>query len=179
MDVGSAKAIAREWIEANRQDWPDLRAAHLVGGIITMPDDAPFPATKDGDVHLFFTDGTPALRAEGFFLNIVAAEFGELLFEAGVKPVADYASPEVVLVRRKQGCVTARDRIRQSRRGRAEARAGMDPARPRLRPGQRYRRWSPGNPGLIEGRRRQHAGSDRIAFVDMTRSKRTSSRQEE
>lgn len=97
MDVGSAKAIAREWVEANRQDWPDLRAAHLVGGITTMPDDAPFPATKDVDVYLIFADGSPELRAEGPFLNIIAAGYGELLFEAGVKPVADYASPEVVL----------------------------------------------------------------------------------
>ena len=71
MDVGSAKAIAREWVEANRQDWPDLRAAHLVGGITTMPDDAPFPATKDVDVYLIFADGSPELRAEGPFLNII------------------------------------------------------------------------------------------------------------
>ena len=38
------------------------RAAHLVGGITAMPDDAPFPPTKDVDIHLVFADGSPALR---------------------------------------------------------------------------------------------------------------------
>jgi hypothetical protein len=97
MDVESARATSRDWVTTNLPDWPGLTAAHLVGGITTMPDDAPFPATRDVDVHLIFADGSPALRAEGPFLNIVAAEYGGLLFEAGVKPVADYASPELVL----------------------------------------------------------------------------------
>ncbi len=62
-----------------------------------MPDEAPFPAYKDVDMHLVFDDGSPALRPDGPFPNIMEVSYGGLLIEAGVKPVAEYGSPEAVL----------------------------------------------------------------------------------
>lgn len=54
MDARQAKQTVKAWVEANLGRWPGLRAAHLVGGITTIADDAAFPAHKDADVHLIF-----------------------------------------------------------------------------------------------------------------------------
>ncbi len=97
MDAGQVKQVARAWVETNVRDWPGLIGAHLVGGITSMPDDAPFPASKDIDIHLVFDEGSPSLQASGSFLNVLEVSFGGLLIEAGVKSVAEYASPEAVL----------------------------------------------------------------------------------
>lgn len=99
MNAGQVKGTAREWVAVNLERWPGLRAAHLVGGITTMPADAPFPAHKDVDMHLIFDEGSPALQlqAEGPFLNIVEAEYQGLLIEAGIKSVGEYRSAQAVL----------------------------------------------------------------------------------
>ncbi len=97
MNVTHVKRAAQEWVEAKLADWPGLRAAHLVGGITTMPDDASFPPYKDVDLHLIFDEGSPMLRTDGPFLNIIEVEHRGLLLEAGVKPVDDYRSAEAVL----------------------------------------------------------------------------------
>ena len=49
MNAGEAKTIGRESVEANQERWPDLRAAHLVGGLTALSGDAPFPTYKDVD----------------------------------------------------------------------------------------------------------------------------------
>lgn len=97
MNAGQAKARAREWIEVNRERWPDLRAAHLVGGVTALSDGEPFPTYKDVDLHLVVADGSEMLRSEGPFPAILEEEYGGLVIEAGVKPVAEYCSPETVL----------------------------------------------------------------------------------
>jgi len=97
MKVRQAKQLARDWVEANAEGWPGLRAAHLVGGITALPDEAPFPATKDVDLHLIFDEGSPALQGNGSGPNILEVAYGGLSFEAGVKSAAEYASPETVL----------------------------------------------------------------------------------
>ena len=71
MDARQAKQTAKAWVEANVRGWPGLRAAHLVGGITSMPEEAPFPAHKDVDVHLVFDEGSPALQPTGPFQNIL------------------------------------------------------------------------------------------------------------
>ena len=96
MNVGHVKALAREWVESNRSSWPGLRAAHLVGGITVMPDDAPFPDTKDVDFHLIFAADSPMLQ-QGPFLAVIATTHCGLLIEAGIKSEMEYASPEAVL----------------------------------------------------------------------------------
>lgn len=97
MNVREAKQTARTWVDANLREWPGLRAAHLVGGITTMPGDAPFPASKDVDVHLIFAEGSPALEGEGPFANIIEASFGGVSIEAGVKSDVEYESAAAVL----------------------------------------------------------------------------------
>jgi hypothetical protein len=97
MDVGQAKERAREWVESNQSRWPGLRAAHLVGGITSMPDDAPFPATKDLDVHLIFAEDSPMLHYQGPFANNIEELHDGLQMEAGIRTETEYASPEAVL----------------------------------------------------------------------------------
>ncbi len=62
-----------------------------------MADDAPFPAHKDVDPNLVFAEGSPALVTNGPFLNVIAASYGGIAIEAGVKPAAGYASAGAVL----------------------------------------------------------------------------------
>lgn len=59
MDVHQAKHLAGEWLAHNLAQYPGLRAAHFVGSITTMPDEAHFPAYKDVDLHLVLSlEGT-------------------------------------------------------------------------------------------------------------------------
>src|SRR5215212_7517491 len=97
VNVRQAKQIAKAWVEANAQMWPGLRAAHLVGGITALPDDAPFPTAKDVDLHLIVDEESPALQRKGPGPNILEVAYGGLSIEAGIKSAAGYASPEAVL----------------------------------------------------------------------------------
>jgi hypothetical protein len=97
VNVKQAKQSAKAWVDANLDQWPGLRAAHLVGGVTTMDDDASFPTYKDVDVHLIFADGSPALAGDGWWSRILEAPFGGVAIEAGVKSVAEYRSAEAVL----------------------------------------------------------------------------------
>jgi hypothetical protein len=97
MNAGEAKAVASRWLESDRERWPELRAAHLVGGITTMADDAPFARHKDIDIHLILEAGSPLLRQMGPVPNLVEEVAEGLAIEAGPKPVDQYASPEAVL----------------------------------------------------------------------------------
>lgn len=97
MDVRRAKELAKAWVEENRGRWPGLEAAHLTGGITAMADGAPFPTHKDVDLHLIFADGSPALRQDLPWADLIEESFGGIAIEAGIKSVADYASPAAVL----------------------------------------------------------------------------------
>lgn len=97
MHVADAKRTTAAWVEANLEQWPGLRGAHLVGGITSLPDDAPWPAHKDVDLHLIFAEGSPALQPTGPFANMIEQPHQGLLIEAGLKPLADYQSAEAVL----------------------------------------------------------------------------------
>lgn len=97
MDAGMAKRLAGEWIAAQLTAWPGLQAAHLVGGLTTTPDEMPFPAYKDVDIHLIFAEGSPALQPTGPFMNIIETEYAGLVIEAGIKSAREYASAEAVL----------------------------------------------------------------------------------
>ncbi len=97
MDTRHAIETARSWIQSNLSEWPGLRAAHLVGGITALPPTAPFPPTKDVDIHLVFDEGSPALQPPGPFMAIIETAYEGILIEAGIKSVADYVSAEAVL----------------------------------------------------------------------------------
>jgi hypothetical protein len=97
MNAGEVRHRARGWVESNRGRWPGLRAAHLVGSITTTPDDAPFPAYRDVDMHLIFDEGSSMLEAPGPFLNVIEVPYQGLLVEAGIKSIREYESAEAVL----------------------------------------------------------------------------------
>lgn len=97
VNVMEAKGTVRQWVAANAETWPGFRAAHLVGGITAMPDDALFPITKDIDLHLVFDNESPMVQQHGPISNILEAHVDGLAIEAGLKPVSEYVSPEAVL----------------------------------------------------------------------------------
>jgi hypothetical protein len=97
MNARAVKQVAKQWVQDNLQAWPGLRAAHLVGSVAAAPDDVPFPAYKDVDMHLIFDDSSDMLVPRGPFLHPIEAEYRGLMIEAGLKPLADYRSPEAVL----------------------------------------------------------------------------------
>jgi hypothetical protein len=97
MDVKQAKQAAHAWVESNCSHWRGLRGAHLVGSVAMLPDDAPFPPTKDVDLHLIFDESSPALTNAGPFLNNLEVEHQGVSIEAGVKSIGDYRSAEAIL----------------------------------------------------------------------------------
>jgi hypothetical protein len=97
MNVHQVKQITGEWLNQNMAQYPGLCAAHFVGSINTMPDEAYFPAYKDVDLHLIFKDGSPALENHGPFANILETEYRGVIIEGGYKPLSDYQTPEKVL----------------------------------------------------------------------------------
>src|SRR5262245_49296569 len=97
MNTRQVKRMSQEWVSASLKRYPDLVAAHLVGGITTMPEYAPFPAYKDVDFHLIFNDGSPALQRQGPFLNNVEELYDGLMLEAGIKSIGEYQSAATVL----------------------------------------------------------------------------------
>jgi len=97
MKTSDAKRAAARWVEAKAAGWPGLRAAHFVGGVTSMADEAPFPADKDVDLHLVFAEGSPELERDGPFAEILEAVHAGVAIEAGVKSVAAYRSPAAVL----------------------------------------------------------------------------------
>lgn len=97
MKAGEAKHRVRQWIELHQSEWVGIRAAHFVGGITALADEAEFPAYKDVDLHLVFDDEIPPLPSASPFMSILEEEFEGVLIEAGVKSVAEYRSPEAVL----------------------------------------------------------------------------------
>lgn len=97
MDVHQVKHITGEWLAQNLAQYPGLCAAHFVGSITTMPDEAHFPEYKDVDVHLIFNEGSPALESHGPFANVLETEYRGVILEGGYKPLADYHTPEIVL----------------------------------------------------------------------------------
>ncbi|MFN8456019.1 MAG: hypothetical protein U0401_15355 [Anaerolineae bacterium] len=97
MNVKQTKQTVKEWVEANIQNWPGLRGAHLVGGITTMPDEAHFPVYKDVDLHLIFAEGSPVLQPTDSFMNILEIPYQGLMLEGGLKSLREYQSAEAVL----------------------------------------------------------------------------------
>jgi hypothetical protein len=96
-DAKGAREAAREWVAVNAGRWPGLRAAHLVGSVTTMADEAPFPREKDVDMHLIFAEGSPMLVNEGPGFSILEEPYGGIAIEAGLKSEAEYRSAEAVL----------------------------------------------------------------------------------
>lgn len=97
MNVKQVKGVVREWVNNHIESYPGLQGAHLVGGITTMPDDAPFPAHRDVDMHFIFDEGSSYLSQHGPFPNALETEHDGLMLEGGYKSISEYATANVVL----------------------------------------------------------------------------------
>ncbi len=94
MNVERVIALAKQWVDVHGSQTPGFSGAHLAGGILSLPRQAPFPPYLDIDVRLLLADppaeGTP--EAEGWDLS-----YQGLILECGVAGVARYRSPEAIL----------------------------------------------------------------------------------
>src|SRR5215213_10199921 len=97
VNVAQAKQTAAAWVESNLAAWPGLQAAHLVGGITSLADHAPWPTHKDLDMHLVFAEGSPALEPKGPFPEMIEVPYEGLSIEGGLKSIVEYRSVEAVL----------------------------------------------------------------------------------
>jgi hypothetical protein len=93
--VGEVKSLVRDWVAQQAVLWPELRAAHLTGGITSLADDDLFPVEKDVDLILVLPDQSTHLPSDA--MPLLEAQYAGLAIEAGLKPVSWYASPQAVL----------------------------------------------------------------------------------
>ena len=98
LTVADIKALARRWVLSIAPTMHGLVAAHLTGGITSLPDEAPFPAGKDVDLHLVVDECSPAhIPAPGTIFPILDVDLDGIPLEAGIKETSEYANPEAVL----------------------------------------------------------------------------------
>lgn len=93
--VREVKSLVRDWVAQQASRMPDLRAAHLTGGITTLEDDDLFPAEKDVDLLLIFPDQSAHLQTDA--MPLLETQYAGLAIEAGLKPMTWYRSPSAVL----------------------------------------------------------------------------------
>lgn len=75
MRVVEVKEIAREWIEMHGQLLPGFRAAHFMGSINQMADNAPFPSHSDVDMSIVH-DGETQMEPVDLEFKGVPIEYG-------------------------------------------------------------------------------------------------------
>src|SRR5215213_6779082 len=93
--VREVKSLARDWVAQQALQWPDLRAAHLTGGITALNDDDIFPAEKDIDLLLIFPEQSALLQTSE--MPLLETQYAGLAIEAGLKPMSWYRAPQTVL----------------------------------------------------------------------------------
>ena len=93
--VREVKSLVRDWVAFQAMKWPDLRAAHLTGGITALDDDDIFPVEKDVDLHLIFPDQSAHVQTDT--VSPLETQYAGLAIEAGLKPMTWYCSPPAVL----------------------------------------------------------------------------------
>jgi hypothetical protein len=93
MNVGQVIELAREWVEADGRKTPGFHGAHLMGSLVTLPRDGPFPLWKDVDLSIVVPDGY------GYESGIENQElsYEGLILEVSFHELAEYRSPEKLL----------------------------------------------------------------------------------
>lgn len=51
-NVGRVMTSASEWVERHGKQIPGFRGAHLIGSILALPHEAPFPSYRDVDLNI-------------------------------------------------------------------------------------------------------------------------------
>lgn len=99
MNVAQAITAAREWVDFHGSRVPGFRGAHLMGSILSMPTDAPFPPFKDIDIMLVLE--TPQGEEQKETQEI---SYHGFLLECGTLSIEQYCSPEKVLANPELAC---------------------------------------------------------------------------
>ena len=114
LDVSTSIQYAREWVEGYAASHPEFRGAHLMGGVLRLPKEAPFPATSDLDISLVVevppgsehevnADGEQGLPIDELYHGVP--------IEAGRRSTAVYSSAERVLMNAQQAANLSVDSI--------------------------------------------------------------------
>src|SRR5690349_20171440 len=74
MRAGDVKEAGRQWVLEQGRHTPGFVGAYFTGSVNWLPDDAPFPATSDLDVHLVLDDPGDALKPGKFIYRGVLLE---------------------------------------------------------------------------------------------------------
>jgi hypothetical protein len=90
MFVQAAKALARQWVEAEGSKTPGFAGAFLHGSINWLADDAILSPTSDVDVMVVLDGPLPTVKLGKFM-------YQGLLLEVSYLPLAEVQSPEVIL----------------------------------------------------------------------------------
>lgn len=88
--VKEAKAVARQWVEAEASQMPGFVGAFIFGSVNWMADDQPFPPTSDLDVRVVLDSDKPP----GTFTKF---NHDSVLLEISFCPLESMKSPEAVL----------------------------------------------------------------------------------
>ena len=89
MNIGQVRALVQEWVEAHGSRTPGFCGAHLMGGILSLPEENVFPASDDVDITLVLEN-----TQERETLDMA---YKGLLLECGTVGIQYYRSPEAVL----------------------------------------------------------------------------------
>jgi hypothetical protein len=92
MNVAQAILSAREWVDLYGSRAPGFCGAHLMGSILSMSRDAPFPPHKDVDIMLVLD--TPQGKVQIYPLDVCYCGF---LLECSESRIERYRSPEKIL----------------------------------------------------------------------------------
>ena len=89
--MAEAIEIAAQWASDHARQMPGFRGAHLMGGITSMPREAPFPASNDIDIGVLLEGdlgpGPP----------VIDESYRGAIIEAGLRSVDAYRSAEAIL----------------------------------------------------------------------------------
>lgn len=89
MNVAQAIALTQEWVEAHGSHTPGFCGAHLVGGILSLPEESAFPASDDVDFKLVLHSSQEVEPHD--------IAYKGLLLEYGTIGIEHYRSAEAVL----------------------------------------------------------------------------------
>jgi hypothetical protein len=91
MDVAEATELATDWVKTYASRNLNFRGAHLMGSIVSLPKDAPFPSYGDLDIGVL-VEPKPEAGHE-----MIEEWHRGVAIEAGLRGLADYRTPEQVL----------------------------------------------------------------------------------
>lgn len=90
MNVGQAKALARQWVHAEGGRLPGFAGPFFHGSVVWLPDETPLPTSPAVDVMVVVDEPNPPIK-------IGKLEYRGILLDASCLPLARLQSAEQVL----------------------------------------------------------------------------------